>query len=193
MNNQFVGDVGDYTKFGMLREFEKAGFSIGINWYKTADDPQKTGGSHTSFLDSDGNQPDPYLSKVLRAIKDEVLPRTIESLMSNRLLARVEYYDNELDFHSDKNRKEKRRSWHEQAFNKLHTQDIIFLDPDNAFETSLIKPHHKKGDLYAGYEEAADYYRAGASVTVYNHLPMRSFKTDFIEKRLRPMTNRLSM
>ena len=74
MNNQFVGDVGDYTKLGILRELEKAGFSIGINWYKTPDDPQKTGGSHTSFLDNEDTQPDYELSKVLREVKNEILP-----------------------------------------------------------------------------------------------------------------------
>ena len=193
MNNQFVGDVGDYTKLGILRELERAGFSIGINWYKTPDDPQKTGGSHTSFLDNEGTQPDHDLSKVLREIRKEILTRNLESLMNSGLFTRVEYYDEELDFHSSKDRKEKRKHWHEQALKKLQKQNVVFLDPDNAFETKHIKSHHKKGNLYAGYEEAVDYYKAGASVIVYNHLPMRSFKNDFIEKRLRPMTSRISI
>ena len=40
MKNQYAGDVGDYTKLGVLRAIEKAGFSIGLNWYLTPDEPE---------------------------------------------------------------------------------------------------------------------------------------------------------
>ena len=39
MKNQYAGDVGDYTKLGVLRGLEQAGFSIGLNWYLTPDEP----------------------------------------------------------------------------------------------------------------------------------------------------------
>ena len=192
MNNQFVGDVGDYTKLGILRALEKADFSVGINWYKTPDDRSKTGGSHTAFLDYEGKQPDSDLLKTLREIKEKKRPRTLESLMDSTLFTRAIYYDEELNFFPGKDPKTERKRWHELALEKLQSQDIIFLDPDNAFETKHIKPHHKKGSLYAGYEEAADYYRAGKSVIVYNHLSMRSAKKKFIENRLCPILNHVS-
>jgi len=192
VNNQFVGDVGDYTKLGILRELEKAGFSIGINWYKTPDDPNKTGGSYTSFLNDIGNKPDPDLLRILCEIKEKPRLRTIEMLMNSGLFRQAKYYDVELEFYSDRDKKEKREEWHKQALGVLKSQDVVFLDPDNAFETKHIKPHHKRGNLYAGYDEAADYYKAGSSVIVYNHLPMRSSKEEFIKNRLRPVMNRLS-
>ena len=56
----------DVIKKGILRELESVRFSNGINWYKTHEDSQKTGGSHTSLLDIDGNQTDLHNSQILR-------------------------------------------------------------------------------------------------------------------------------
>ena len=35
MQDRYAGDIGDFGKFGLLRELKRQGFSIGINWYKT--------------------------------------------------------------------------------------------------------------------------------------------------------------
>ena len=51
MKNQYAGDVGDYTKLGILRWLEKVGLSIGLNWYLTPDESELskafTDGKHT--------------------------------------------------------------------------------------------------------------------------------------------------
>jgi hypothetical protein len=33
MQNRYVGDIGDFGKFGLLRFIEDTGLRIGINWY----------------------------------------------------------------------------------------------------------------------------------------------------------------
>lgn len=38
MKNQYIGDIGDYGKYGMLRYLEKSGIKIGVNWYLTEND-----------------------------------------------------------------------------------------------------------------------------------------------------------
>lgn len=42
MKNQYVGDIGDYGKYGLMRFLRDAGVSIGINWYLTPDDGRHT-------------------------------------------------------------------------------------------------------------------------------------------------------
>ena len=37
MKNQYFGDVGDYGKYSLLREFALNGISIAVNWYLTED------------------------------------------------------------------------------------------------------------------------------------------------------------
>ena len=38
MQNRYTGDIGDYSKLGLLRALQSAGFSIGLNWYLTPDE-----------------------------------------------------------------------------------------------------------------------------------------------------------
>lgn len=43
MKNQYVGDVGDYGKYGLLRYISNKGIHIGVNWYLTEDDGSNDG------------------------------------------------------------------------------------------------------------------------------------------------------
>ena len=43
MKNQYVGDIGDYGKYGLLRFLSNRGIKIGINWYLTEDDKSSDG------------------------------------------------------------------------------------------------------------------------------------------------------
>ena len=43
MKNQYVGDIGDYGKYGLLRFLSNHGIRIGINWYLTENDRSNDG------------------------------------------------------------------------------------------------------------------------------------------------------
>ena len=43
MKNQYVGDIGDFGKYSMLRAFIDAGIKVGVNWYLTEDDGSNDG------------------------------------------------------------------------------------------------------------------------------------------------------
>lgn len=38
MKNQYLTDLGDYGKYGLLRFLTGKGVRIGVNWYLTPDD-----------------------------------------------------------------------------------------------------------------------------------------------------------
>ena len=165
MKNQYAGDVGDYTKLGVLRGLEKAGFSIGLNWYLTPDEPEHsktfTDGKHTKFLECDCDTPDKNLHCVLKKI----------GLSKNRSVARLEranLFENTL-FWNKMLESKSRDKWHLKALKKLSKQDVIFLDPDNGLEVKSTNPYSKNGNKYATYQEAADYYAQGSTVIIYNH------------------------
>lgn len=165
MKNQYAGDVGDYTKLGVLRGLEKAGFSIGLNWYLTPDEPEHsktlTDGKHKSYLKCACDTPDVYLHSILEKI----------GLSRNRSVARLErakLFEKAL-FWNKLLEAQKRDEWHFKALKKLSKQDVIFLDPDNGLEVKSTKPCSKNGNKYTTYQEAADYYAQGATVIIYNH------------------------
>ena len=165
MKNQYAGDVGDYTKLGILRGLENAGFSIGLNWYLTPDEPEHsktfTDGKHTKFLECDCDTPDIDLYCALQKI----------GLSNNRTVARLErakLFENTL-FWNKMLEGKSRDKWHLEALKKLGKQDVIFLDPDNGLEVKSTNPYSKNGNKYTTYKEAADYYVQGATVIIYNH------------------------
>lgn len=165
MKNQYAGDVGDYTKLGILRWLEKAGFSIGLNWYLTPDEPEHsktfTDGKHTKFLKYNCDTPDKELHCALKKI----------GLSDNRTVIRLErakLFKNAL-FWNKMLEAKNRDKWHLEALKKLSSKDVIFLDPDNGLEVKSTKQYSKNGNKYTTYKEAADYYAKGATVIIYNH------------------------
>lgn len=49
MKNQYVGDIGDFGKYSMLRAFIDAGIKVGVNGYLTEDDGSNDG-KFTDYL-----------------------------------------------------------------------------------------------------------------------------------------------
>lgn len=165
MKNQYAGDVGDYTKLGVLRAIEKAGFSIGLNWYLTPDEPEHsktfTDGKHISFLDKECDTPDKDLHSALKSIaKSE--KRSVAKIERAKLFKNALFWNKILEA-------ETRDEWHLEALKELGNQDVIFLDPDNGLEVKSAKPYSKNGNKYTTYKETADYYAKGATVIIYNH------------------------
>ncbi|MDD4689326.1 MAG: hypothetical protein PHE51_06230 [Eubacteriales bacterium] len=52
MQDLYVGDIGDYGKYGLLREFNIYNLTLAVNWYKVV--PKKLGiqddGKYTNYL-----------------------------------------------------------------------------------------------------------------------------------------------
>ena len=50
MKDQYVGDIGDFGKYGLLRYLNGRSLRIGVNWYLTPRDG-RTDGNHTEYLE----------------------------------------------------------------------------------------------------------------------------------------------
>lgn len=188
MKNQYVGDIGDYGKMGLLRILQHAGFRVGVNWYLTPDDNSKDG-RHIHYLDKPCDTPDTYLHKALSQLVKTGC-RNVSGLESSDLLPGAVFYNETLDY-SQTNQASERKAirirWDESARKRLKDCDIVFLDPDNGLEINSTKPYDMAGNKYVTYEEAAQYYAAGKSVLIYNHRD-RSTEEKYI-KRFRRFCN----
>ena len=169
MKNQYVGDIGDYTKLGLLRVLENSGLSIGVNWYCTPDDANSTDGRHIEYLESPCATPDAELHSGLRSIVVDKQERTINALMDSGLLKNAVFYNKPLVLSSKNNPAKERFEWHKEALSCLCSTDVVFVDPDNGFIADSVSPYSSKGNKYVTYEEAAEYLTSGATVIVYSH------------------------
>lgn len=196
MKNKYVGDIGDYAKFGMLRGLMNGlhGFNLGVNWYLTLDD-DKTDGLNISYLLRPLNMiEDPELHCALKKIIccDD---RQVSELEQAGILA-AEFYgigkSEKLDFYNNKElRKERRNAWHQRALKKLENCNIIFLDPDNGLVPEKGSCTSSNGDKYAAYPEVCDYFNAGSSIIIYNHKNRTKLK-EYLDTRFSKLREKMS-
>ena len=176
MQDNYIGDIGDYGKYGFLREVCAEGLSLFVNWYRVI--PTKKGkqddGKFISYL-LNPQKYRTYDPDLFDAIKHIVIAD------EDRRIARIEqaqlfqatFFTKEL-----KDRKE----WHRQALEQAKGADVVFLDPDNGLET--IRMHRKNcaKSKHVKWEELKDYYEQGQNVILYQHRSQGDTKEACIEK-----------
>lgn len=177
MQNRYVGDIGDFSKLGLLRELSRSGLKIGVNWYLTPDENHNGDGRHIRYLENRDFQ---VCDEVLcRALSELVAPgheRTVAALEAAALLPaeNTRYFHEELSFpgKSKQERTSIRAGWHAKALDALKGCDIIFVDPDNGLIVSSADGT-ARSNKYVLPGELRDYYAGGASVIYYQHKARR--------------------
>ena len=75
MQNRYTGDIGDFSKLGLLRVLEAQGFSIGLNWYLSPDETHNNDGKHIGYLKDEDRS-----SAIYRSC-DEALWRELKEIV----------------------------------------------------------------------------------------------------------------
>jgi len=173
MQNRYTGDIGDFSKLGLLRALRSAGFSIGLNWYLTPDETHNNDGLHVKYLDQEK----------FRACDEELwlgLKRIVEAgqrevrFMENDRILQAAFFSECLDFRS-KGKQERsvcRDEWFGRSLAAMAESDIVCVDPDNGLvvPSTLGRPKENK---YVLPSELARYYAQGSSVIYYQHKARR--------------------
>jgi len=169
MKNQYVGDIGDYGKYGLLRFLSKHGIRIGINWYLTEND-RSNDGIFISYLNQPSNRCcDPELFDTLK----EIAPRSdknVQMIKNAGIISNAYYYSAVLkNSESDsKAKKINRRLWYNSSNLFLQDAELIFADPDNGISYRKTAAN-KDSEKYVLPEEIVEYYHSGKDVVFYCH------------------------
>ncbi len=122
MKDQYVGDVGDYVKLGLIRHLNAN--RLGVIWCRSEGD-----GKHISCLCDDGNRKhDPDLFDELKKIIHEHKVvckgkgRRIERL--EKILPEASFYGKEIKAGNE------REKWFNDACKQMNGCDLVFVDPD---------------------------------------------------------------
>lgn len=189
MRHSYVGDVGDFGKYGLLRIISGGlGDSrLGVVWYLTDVHEHNNDGKHDGYVKrglqrkrQSFSNCDPSLYKRMKEIRDSdqldismVEDGTVLSgdtlfygeavpVFRGRVSKAVEY----------EQRWKERAQWHESAMRAVSDAGCVLTDPDNgiafAERTKIArrKPSHK----HSYWHEIADYLARGQSVIAYHHL-----------------------
>jgi len=158
MQNKYVGDIGDFGKFALLRNVIGDNFKLGINWYLIPND-ELPGGKIINFFDNNRfNGYDDELKEILKKIVEQK-KRNIKELENADIFNKNTIYCNDIleygmyeNFISgnliNKYRKDNRNIWHKNALKMLIGCDIVFLDPDNGINANNKTLYRKNGNKY---------------------------------------------
>ena len=176
MQDNYIGDIGDYGKYGLLREVCDAELSLSVNWYRVI--PSKLGkqddGKYTSYLSMPqkyrGYDPDIFDS--LHKIVFQEQDRRIERVEQENLFP-ARYFSEPLS--------RDRKVWHNQAMVQTQSTKVVFLDPDNGLETVNMYQTDSATEKHVKWTELKDYYTRGQNVILYQHRPQMTTKEKCID------------
>lgn len=173
MQDRYTGDIGDFSKLGLLRALRAQGLTVGLNWYLTPDETHNGDGRHVDYLFQDRFRAcDEGLWSGLREIV-EAGERKVRSMERDEILEAT-FFSERLDFGGMKKseRLACRTSWFARSLETLAGNDVICADPDNG----LVVPSAAGGPRENKYilpSEVAAYYASGSSVIYYQHKARR--------------------
>ena len=169
MKNQYVGDIGDYGKYGLLRFIAKHDIQIGVNWYLTEDDGSSDG-KFTSYLEKPENRVcDPKLYDALKELAS-INYKTVEMIEDWEIIPQADFFGETLKTNSQASEAGKwdRSLWFNNSKLILEDAELIFADPDNGI--SFTKTVRTKGsEKYILPKEVCEYYHSGKNVVFYCH------------------------
>jgi hypothetical protein len=177
MKNQYVGDLSDFAKFGILRALAGAGrqqvFRLGVVWYLTPD--HGGGGRHIEYLSEPRpnrySAADPHLYGRLRHVVHR-LGRDVRHVQAAGILpARTAFYSEPLTFPQIPPRRvadrlRQRGAWLEGALAAMTRCDLVFVDPDSGLAPPGVRGHTDAGPRYAFLDELRSFVDVGKTVVV---------------------------
>ena len=173
MKNQYIGDIGDYGKYGLLRFLSGQEIKIGVNWYLTPADG-RTDGNHTEYLRDERMRV--YDNKLYDSMAKVAFceNKHIRMVEQDGILNGLRFYSELMDFDSLpwRERAAARSAWHQGALDQLKDAELIFADPDNGL-SSTKKASAKDAQKFILPNEIADFYTRGQQVVYYHHRPRK--------------------
>ena len=195
MQDRYVGDVGDFGKYGLLRcltgqreaQLASDPMRLGVVWYIYPDESNGDGKFTGYLTDSPKNHTefrvcDPDLYDAMRHLV-ETGNRNVAAVQRNRILPEnTLYYEPSLSFPRQMPRSErevKRANWFDGALDATADADVIFVDPDNSLSdpangiSASIDPLRKTGPKYVFITDLRAIYQRGQSLIIYHHMNRR--------------------
>lgn len=178
MQDKYVGDVGDFGKYGLLRHLMGGHRHLGIAWYLAP--PESNGdGRHLSYLAKpvEYRLCDPALFDGLRELVSADR-RSVAAVISTGILPCGTVSFDQMVCPGDFGRRGRaavaermayRESWMARAIQAVEGCDLVFLDPDNGIGGKSFRPHGCKGHKHAAWEEIAWFSRPDRTLVVYHH------------------------
>ena len=189
MQNRYVGDIGDFGKFGLLRSLlgcrdahaTESLLRLGIVWYLYPDETHNSDGKYIDYLTGTSTRHsalracDPELYDELRRLVIGNNRHIIGIRRSAILPEDTTYYERVLSYPrgaSQPSRHATRATWFEGAREATAEADVVFVDPDNGI-SETVHPLQKNGPKFVILNELRQFTERKQSLVIYHHLGRR--------------------
>ena len=197
MQNKYVGDIGDFGKYGLLRFISGRPLRLGVVWYLHPHESKTSDGKFIGYLcnrldnDSRFRDCDPHLYETLRQLVYGG-DRNVAAVRRNGVLLQGTTFYEELLPNASGGYQAKRESWLEGALQATAGADLVFFDPDNGISEAADRVG-KRSRKHVFIQELRPFWERGQSLIIYHHLN-RNAKApeqiggwaEILESRLKP-------
>ena len=178
MQNRYVGDIGDFGKYALLRALVADDLSLGIVWCLNSLEEGNSDGRLTQYLYNNRfglAECDPLVFQTLKGVVER--ERTVRAIQESGIFPKSSFFDEEIMPGTLASRRpgvfeervRYRHSWHTGALNKTKEADLVFFDPDNGLNADPGKKRTKRAAKYIFIDEIVPFLLRGQSVIVYQH------------------------
>lgn len=202
MQNRYVGDIGDFGKYGLLRwlcgmhrKTANDGYKelkLGVVWYLNTDGKNSDGNIRKYLEDRKGllQQCDSPLYESLKpTLQEENRNVTFIKDCAN-ILPGAKFFDPCV--FGGPSASEERGHWLKKAQEKVKSCDLVFIDPDNGIASQrLVEKISRK---HAFYSEIKSFSKlcSGKSLVIYHHASRRPAAEE-IRTRSAELTRKLGL
>jgi hypothetical protein len=179
MQDRYVGDVGDFAKYALLRALAgvpgPAPIQLAVVWCWFPDESHNNDGRHVSYLRS------PEFAKLdsgLHSVLNDIFKsgrRSVSAIARSGILPlRTVFYDLPVSLPNSialtpKDRARHRCTWLNACLTATSGCDLVFFDPDNGLEVASVPKHHTKAGKYIYWNELARFWQRGNALLIYHH------------------------
>ncbi|MEI6499672.1 MAG: hypothetical protein WCP21_01455 [Armatimonadota bacterium] len=180
MQNRYVGHIGDYGKYGLLRTLCRNDLHLGVVWYLNAQEQANTDGALVGYLSGDKwrlRECDPHLHEALGRLVAGG-DRNVAAVQRGSILpSSTQYFAVPLPVGSgpcigEAARAERLRvrdTWCHSAREATREAEVVFFDPDNGVAPASVGHHRADALKYAFLDELEPYHHRGQSLVIYQH------------------------
>ncbi|MBI3307636.1 MAG: hypothetical protein HYZ84_07520 [Candidatus Omnitrophica bacterium] len=186
MQDRYVGDAGDFGKYGLLRALIKSSeLKLGVVWCFVKDESHNEDGKHTTYL----NQ------ITFRGCDGELYDRLKQiTLKKKRRLSAIErskIFPPETVFYRKELNRRDRGEWLSNAVQQTSSCDIIFLDPDNGIALEDSGAYRSLSPKHILIKDLDRFFVGQKTLVVYHHLGRNGKHADQIKRYASEIQNRL--
>lgn len=180
MKNQYVADINDFRKYGLIRSLlTGSSLACGVFWMLTDDDTGNDG-NILKYLDktTSSESLDPELFQKLKHMVHTFKDRTVARIQQEAILPRTLYVEDLIPDDAPK-----RDAIFKSGMSRLAECDLIFFDPDNGLEIKSKRKGQKNSNKFLYLSEVQHAYSLGQSLLIYQHFP-RIERQTYIASRI---------